>query len=309
MSAWNEFEKDCYFWSIKLTFLLHATMATVTLQDLQQQITAQHEFSNVLKESRSKIDSTTDPEQAVGLPYPQGCIQWCPNGMIIAAGGAGPTKAGLASGFEILQFIKGEGSSFELRRHSWFNTGPDIVYSIVQHPVYPHQFIAGIGNNLVILEIASYSKPAANTAFDFEWNRIANDPLRRSAINTIYVRPNIESTVLPDDEAPRCVMKVAVSASGRWIATGGTDGIARLWEYDFVDPKGSLIWKRDIDVVSEHFGFLGRNQNAEEAPPEIERLAFDGESEFLSVCDSSHVPFVGMVAFLLELTTTEVWYF
>ena len=128
------------------------------LQSLQHQITSQHEFSNVLKESRSKIDGTNDPEKAVGLPYPQGCIQWCSNGMILAAGGAGPTKAGLASGFEILHFIKGNesGSSFELKRHSWFNTGPDIVYCIVQHPLYPHQFIAGIGNNLVILEIASY---------------------------------------------------------------------------------------------------------------------------------------------------------
>lgn len=287
-------------------------MATLTAQALQQQILSQHEFSNVLKESRSKIDRTDDPEQAVGLPYPQGCIQWCSNEMILAAGGAGPTKAGLASGFEILQFGKekdngsSSSTSFELKRHSWFNTGPDIVYCIVQHPVYPHQFIAGIGNNLVILEIASYAKPAESNAFDFEWNRISktrypvHDPVIRSAINTIYVRPNIETTELPDDEAPHCVSKVAVSASGKWIATGGTDGITRLWKYDFVDPKGSLIWKRDIDIVSEHFKFLGRNQKAEEAPPEIERLVFEdafgdkqcGDSEFLSICNREFAAYI-----------------
>eukprot|EP01084_Bolivina_argentea_P106560 190661_1 len=178
-----------------------------------------HKFSTELQESKSNINSINNPQHALGLPYPQGCIQWYSNGLILAAGGGGPTKSGIANGFEILQFIKSNNNNtFELKRHSWYDTGSDIVYCIRQHPIYPYQFIAGIGNNLVIMEISSHLPPKQNNAFIYEWNNILK--IKYNAINTIYIKSNIESTPLPTESDPFCVSKVEISTSGKLLASG-----------------------------------------------------------------------------------------
>ena len=263
------------------------------LEILPAKMAAQHEISTILQESQSNINSVTDPTQILGLPYPQGCIQWYTNGMIIAAGGGGPTKSGKANGFEILQFNKSCPSSvnkFNLQRHSWYNTGPDIVYCIRQHPVYCHQFIAGIGNNLVIMEISSYSKPTQSNAFTYDFTRISqqkfpsNDPIFRAPISTIHMESNIESTPLPFEEDPHCVHKVEISANGKLIACGGTDGIVRIFNYDFVDPQGKLSLTKSVDICQQHFELVGREKKSNEAPPEIERLLFY-QNKFLSICN------------------------
>lgn len=264
-------------------------------------VTTKHSFSTELNPSKSNINSINNANDMLGLPYPQGCIEWYKNGMILAAGGAGPTKAGLANGFEILQFNKSNNNNnnFELKRHSWFNTGPDIVYCIRQHPIYPYQFIAGIGNNLVILEISSYAKPTENNAFRYDWNNILkikyprNDPIIRSPINTIYIKSNIESIPLLHEDDPFCVHKIEISPNGKLIASGGTDGIVKLWKYDFIDPNNTLSLIKQINITRQHFIILNRERDkTRESPTEIERLSFSKDNKYLAICNRGFASFI-----------------
>ena len=275
----------------------------------EEKLAAQHSFSTELKESKSNIDTISSDEHSLGLPYPQGCIQWYKNGMILAAGGAGPTKSGLANGFEVLQFIKSKSrksQSFELKRHSWFNTDRDIVYCIRQHPLYPFQFIAGIGNNLVIMEITSSSKPTENNAFKYDYNNILkikyprNDPIIKPPINTIFIKSNIESTPLVHPDDPFCVQRVELSSKGKLLASGGTDGIVRLFKYDFIDPNNALSFIQQINITRQHFMIEGRERNPTQEPPtEIERLLFDSfdnnlgkDSKYLAICNRGFAAYI-----------------
>ncbi len=46
----------------------------------------------------------------------------------------------------------------------------------------------------------------------YEWNNISK--IKYNAINTIYIKSNIESIPLPNDTDPFCVSKVEISKSG-----------------------------------------------------------------------------------------------
>lgn len=125
------------------------------------------------KSLRQTNTSSSDPDKELSSPFPLLSLIWCDNGMILTFGGGGPTKSGLASGFEVLRLdstYSVAANSFEnvLQRHSWFNTGPDIVYAIAVHPKYPFQMIAAVSNSIVILELNN-PFDTKQKPFDFEW--------------------------------------------------------------------------------------------------------------------------------------------
>ena len=120
---------------------------------------------------------------------------------------------------------------------------------------------------MVILEISSYAKPTENNAFQYDWNNILkikyprNDPIIKSPINTIYIKPNIESIPLLRKDDPFCVQKVEISPNGKLIASGGTDGIVKLWKYDFINPNNTLSLIKQINITRQHFAILKRERD------------------------------------------------
>ncbi|GLV45742.1 uncharacterized protein CBL_02762 [Carabus blaptoides fortunei] len=185
------------------------------------------------------------------------------NRHVLVAGGGGSSKTGVANGFEIFE-ISHDGDRFiaeEVIRHE---TGPSVVMNCATFSDSKHSYlVAGQENHCQLYNVQTLV--VTDTTEDEK-----NDKHEKSDNQTVRQRRNSHKQQKTDDNKNSKRLKfvikpsdsvqtdfggdepvqrvVRINPSGKLMATGGTDGVVRLWNFPSFKPKHVLkAHSKEID--------------------------------------------------------------
>ncbi|KAL6433113.1 hypothetical protein ACFW04_006401 [Cataglyphis niger] len=210
--------------------------------------------------------------------FPLYTVQMVTNRHILVGGGGGSSKTGVANGFEIFE-LSHNGVHFiaeEVTRHE---TGPSVVMNCASHRSdnktwivagqESHCQLYNVKSKFITLENGELIKgPTASTHKDDLRHRKNNEKVEESQTQKEKIEEikdnncNIKSkklqlilepastvqTTFGDGEPLQRVVRVSIQ--GKIMATGGTDGIVRLWKFPQLDKLYDLgTHGKEIDDI------------------------------------------------------------
>ncbi|XP_039278992.1 prolactin regulatory element-binding protein [Nilaparvata lugens] len=199
--------------------------------------------------------------------FPLYTVQMLTSHHIIVGGGGGSSKTGVANGFEIFELMF-DGKKFvaeEMIRHE---TGPSVVMNCACHSTSKRMYlVAGQESHCQLYNVnvdIVEDDDSRNVSPEDEANNSSvrrrrtlsksengNSKSNHSKSNKVDSSKDIQRrlrfNLKPDESVQSDFSKeeplqrvVRISLDGNLMATGGTDGVVRLWEFPSMKPKFSM---------------------------------------------------------------------
>ncbi|CAH1183465.1 unnamed protein product [Phaedon cochleariae] len=194
------------------------------------------------------------------INFPLYTVQMLTTRYVIVGGGGGTSKTGVANGFEIFE-LSHDGTKFiaeEVTRHE---TGGNVVmYSTAYSDNKRSYVVAGQESHCQLYNVNSMLV----TEDDVEniGNNVSDSRQRKSNSNektdkNKNVNKRLQFVMSPGDsiqtdfDGSEPLSRVArISHNGKLLATGGTDGVIRLWKFPSLQPLTKLkAHLKEIDDI------------------------------------------------------------
>ncbi|EFA04425.1 prolactin regulatory element-binding protein [Tribolium castaneum] len=183
------------------------------------------------------------------LNFPLYTVQMLTNRHVIVGGGGGSSKTGVANGFEIFELAH-DGTKFlaeEITRHE---TGPSVVMNCAAFSDNKHSFlVAGQESHCQLYNVESVLVTEDDIIENISHNhelkqrkpkaKQKTDNNKNSKRLKFMIKPS--DSVQTDFQGKEPLLRVTrFHPTGKILATGGTDGIVRLWKFPALQPAHVL---------------------------------------------------------------------
>ncbi|KAK4879765.1 hypothetical protein RN001_007911 [Aquatica leii] len=188
--------------------------------------------------------------------FPLYTVQMLTNRHVLVGGGGGSSKTGVANGFEIYE-LSHDGVKFlaeEVLRHE---TGPSVVMNCSTYSDNKHSYlVAGQESHCQLYNVQSVLVNNKEEIEDIDphngirkrMNKTKNDiNSKQNAKLKFVIKPSdsVQTDFLEEEPIQRVVR---ISRFNKTMATGGTDGVVRLWEFPTLKQLYTLkAHKQEID--------------------------------------------------------------
>ncbi|XP_018324563.1 prolactin regulatory element-binding protein [Agrilus planipennis] len=173
--------------------------------------------------------------------FPLYTVQMLTSRHVLVGGGGGSSKTGVANGFEIFE-LSHDGNKFiaeEVIRHE---TGSNVVMNCCTYSDKKHlHLVAGqeshcqlykvqtkIHSNEVIEEIGDSSHEGLRQRKKSTQNNLDSNKNDRKLSFTLHPFDSVQTDFLEKEPLQRVVK---INHTGSLIATGGTEGVVRIWQF------------------------------------------------------------------------------
>lgn len=191
--------------------------------------------------------------------FPLYTVQMLTNRHVIVGGGGGSAKTGVANGFEIYE-LSHDGEKFIVEEVIRHETGPSVVMNCSTYNDKKHSFlVAGQESHCQLYNVQTV---LINNNVEVETLNPHNDIRNRKSkvVHTENHTNNIKKlkfVIKPSDSVQTDFLEeeplqrvVRISRLSKIMATGGTDGIVRLWGFPSLKPLHTLkAHKEEIDDI------------------------------------------------------------
>jgi prolactin regulatory element-binding protein len=204
------------------------------------------------------------------LNFPLYTVQMLTNRHVIVGGGGGSSKTGVANGFEIFELAH-DGTKFVAEEVTRHETGPSVVMNCSAYSDNKRSYlVAGQESHCQLYNVESVLVTEEENVETIGHNHNSEvrqrqskakpktDNNRNSKRLKFVIKP--ADSVQTDFQGLEPLLRVSrVHPTGKILATGGTDGIVRLWKFPSLQPAHVLkAHTKEIDDLdfSAHQNYL-----------------------------------------------------
>ncbi|XP_044266804.1 prolactin regulatory element-binding protein [Tribolium madens] len=183
------------------------------------------------------------------LNFPLYTVQMLTNRHVIVGGGGGSSKTGVANGFEIFELAH-DGTKFlaeEITRHE---TGPSVVMNCAAYSDNKHSYlVAGQESHCQLYNVESVLVTEEDVIENIGHNHELKQrkPKAKQKTDNNKNSKRLKFMIMPSDsvqtdfQGKEPLLRVTrIHPTGKILATGGTDGIVRLWKFPTLQPAHVL---------------------------------------------------------------------
>lgn len=198
--------------------------------------------------------------------FPLYTVQMLTSRHVLVGGGGGSANTGVANGFEIFE-ISHDGDMFIAEEVIRYETGPSVVMNCSSYSNSKHTYlVAGQESHCQLYHVQDQ---IIDEDFDDEMEKIEtvghkngvkhrkNSSKSDTNRNNLGINKRLSFVIKSGDSVQTDFGKeepiqrvVRICNSGKFMATGGTDGVIRLWKFPCLTPVFTLKGhKKEIDDI------------------------------------------------------------